>query len=165
MFRSTSLSIGSGIIISISLHLTILILLISSHNTLITAHDDTNISTKTNLRTTKSSSKRRRQLQDDHKCKWHADQTHYDGCTNNNDIDDQWLDPSIYNLMFHSTSTDCCNTFFQGVDNCVVRSDPSCDDYGGEESSCVSPGWHAGKSALVLFYNMNSCVQYKVSTT
>ena len=144
------LSAGSGIIISISLHLTIII---SSHNILITAHDDTNIIlSKPNLRTTKSSSKRKRKLQDDHKCKWHADQTNYDGCTNNNDIDEQWLDPSIYNLMFHSTSTECCNTFFQGVDNCVVRSDPRCDDYGGEESSCVSPGWHAGKSALVLFY-------------
>ena len=140
-------SIGSGIVISISLHL----IIISSHNIiLITAHDDNNIVSKPNLRT----AKRRRKLQDDHKCKWHADQTNYDGCTNNNDIDDQWLDPSIYDLMFHSTSTDCCNTFFQGVDNCVVRSDPSCDDYEGEEeSSCVSPGWHAGKSALVLFYD------------
>jgi len=144
-----SRSIGRGIIILSIAHLTIII---SSHNTLVTAHDTT-LSSKPNLRTSKLSSKRRRQLQDDHKCKWHADQTHYDGCTNNNDIDDQWLDPSIYDLMFHSTSTDCCNTFFQGVDNCVVRSDPSCDDYGGEEISCASPGWHAdntGKSALVL---------------
>ena len=155
MVRSTPLL--GGIVISISLSI-----IISSHNILITAHDDTNtkILTKTNhLRT--PSSNRRRQLQDDHKCKWHADQTHYDGCTNNNDIDDQWLDPSIYNLMFHSTSTDCCNTFFQGVENCVVRSDPSCDDY-GEESSCVSPGWHADNTERDGCTNGDNC-EYKTT--
>ena len=152
MARSRLFGSG-GIVISISLHLTIII---SSHNILITAHDDTNISTKTNHLRTSKLLKRRRQLQD-HKCKWHADQTHYDGCTNNNDIDDQWLDPSIYNLMFHSTSTECCNTFFQGVDNCVVRSDPSCDDYGEEESSCVSPGWHADNTERDGCSNGDSC--------
>ena len=78
---------------------------------------------------------RRKLNTNSHLCKWHADQTTRKGCSNNDNINESWLDVDIYELMFHNSAEECCDTFFSGMD-CIVYSDPSCEpgyDGGGED--------------------------------
>ena len=97
---------------------------------------------------------RERKLTNSHICKWHADQTNRDGCSNNDDINESWLDIDIYELMFSDSSQECCDTFFSGME-CNVYVDPSCEsgtkgddgdnsNGGGGEEDDTPPclGWH-----------------------
>ena len=89
---------------------------------------------------------------------WHADTTtsKQNGCSNDDNYPNDWLEADMKEFMFFETSNECCQTLFngkEGYDDCKVH-DHGCQQQsspssaaGGENAdidtpSCISIGWH-----------------------
>lgn len=81
---------------------------------------------------------------------WHAELENHDGCTDDNNYPDLWLDTVLKAQMFHLSAEACCDMFFP--DGCQVYG-RGCQEPAGlpseaagpspsSNANCVSPGWH-----------------------
>ena len=79
---------------------------------------------------------------------WHVDLVRKDGCTNDGNIEQDWLDPAIVSLMLHPTADGCCEVAFRDG-ACAHNEVTGCeyvDPAGvGEERDCDV--WHPGESS------------------
>ncbi|KAL7543342.1 hypothetical protein ACHAXR_012659 [Thalassiosira sp. AJA248-18] len=47
-------------------------------------------------------------------CKWHPDMTTQNGCSNDDNYPEEWLEPRVASHMFHATAQKCCDEFYLG---------------------------------------------------
>lgn len=97
-------------------------------------------------------------------CTYHTflhtqENTKQDGCSNDDQIVEAWLNVNLKSQMLHPTSKACCDKFFPPPQKCVIY---DCNgDGGGSDSEpppaptpaagpvCEAPGWHVVSVLLI----------------